>query len=81
MLDRKKDEEEEDLGVYFCRSKFLCTCLVEGPYIFNIAIYANLAAEIAEYINAYKKLGNNQEDLNARGPGLSLLLLLKLFRT
>lgn len=31
-----------------------------------LAIYANLAAEIAEYIDAYKKLGEDQEDLNAR---------------
>lgn len=23
MLEREKDEEEDDLGVYFCRSKFM----------------------------------------------------------
>lgn len=23
MLEREKDEEEDDLGVYFCRSKYI----------------------------------------------------------
>lgn len=29
-------------------------------------MYANLAAEMAEYIDACDKLGEDQEDLNAR---------------
>lgn len=29
-------------------------------------MYANLAAEMAEYIDAYEKLGEDQEDLNTR---------------